>query len=214
MNKRLKKTKQSAASPWKTFHVRPEDEHSGPEHYYSAGEAVRYAESNAMRKIQRELTLRALELARIPLEAKVLDAGCGTGFSLEVLREVGYDQIAGFDAVDDLLKHAVAKGFEAKKGDLRKIPFSANSFDAIVSISVLQWILVSNAEANLQKAANEFWRVLRKGGSAIVQFYPRSEAEAVAAGKAFLAAGFVGKLIIDNPENARKRKVFLLLKKA
>ncbi|NYZ75165.1 methyltransferase domain-containing protein, partial [Candidatus Micrarchaeota archaeon] len=124
-------------SPWKTFHVRPEDDKSVHEHY-SEEEAQRYAESNAMRRIQRELTLRCLDLVRIPLKARVLDAGCGSGFSLEILKEVGYNKIAGFDAVPALLKHARRKGFKVKEGDLRDIPFRNNSFDAIVSVSVLQ----------------------------------------------------------------------------
>jgi len=200
-------------SPWKTFHVRPEDDKPVHEHY-SSEESKRYAESNAMRRIQRELTLRCLDLARFPLNSRVLDAGCGTGFSLEVLKEVGYKKIAGFDAVPSLLEFAKKKGFRVKQGDLRDIPFSDRSFDAIVSVSVLQWILAQNPEQNAAKAASEFWRVLSPKGIAVIQFYPRSEEEAMLAAQAFRAKGFKTTLVTDNPDNPRKRKVFVLLKRA
>ncbi|MEW5954941.1 MAG: methyltransferase domain-containing protein [Candidatus Micrarchaeota archaeon] len=199
-------------SPWKTFHVRPEDEKAVHEHY-SPEEAKRYAESNAMRRIQRQLTLRALELARIPLSARVLDAGCGTGFSLEVLEEARYKKIAGFDAVPSLLEFAEKKGFKVRQGDLRDIPFQSNSFDAIVSISVLQWILAKDAKENAAKAAKEFRRVLSPRGIAVIQFYPLSEEEAMLAARAFKNEGFKTTLVTDNLRNPRKRKVFMLLRR-
>ncbi|HII39223.1 TPA: class I SAM-dependent methyltransferase [Candidatus Micrarchaeota archaeon] len=199
-------------SPWKTFHTRPEDGSEAGD-YYDSTESERYAESNAMRRIQRQLTLRALELAQITLSSSVLDAGCGTGFSLEVLKEVGYNRIAGFDAVPALLKHARAKGFTVKKGDLREIPFKDGLFDSIISVSALQWILAEKTVENASKAAQEFWRVLKPNGIVVIQFYPRSEEEAMLAAKAFRAKGFAVRLITDNPQNPRKRKVFLLLKK-
>jgi len=199
-------------SPWKTFHVRPEDEKEVGE-YYSEEEAERYAHSNAMRRIQRQLTMRALELARIPFTARVLDAGCGTGFSLEVLKEAGYKKIAGFDAVPALLKHAKQKGFKARKGDLRCIPFPDKSFDAIISISALQWILAKNACENAARAAKEFNRVLSEKGTAVIQFYPRSQEQATVAARAFRREGFKTILVTDNPANPVKRKVFLLLRK-
>ncbi|NYZ74679.1 class I SAM-dependent methyltransferase, partial [Candidatus Micrarchaeota archaeon] len=119
----------------------------------------------------------------------------------------------GFDAVPALLKHARRKGFKVKEGDLRDIPFRNNSFDAIVSVSVLQWILAKDAEKNAAKAANEFWRVLTKKGAAVIQFYPRSEEEVMLAAKAFRGKGFKTTFVTDNPDNPRKRKVFLLLRR-
>ncbi|MGC8851218.1 MAG: class I SAM-dependent methyltransferase [Candidatus Micrarchaeia archaeon] len=207
------KRKRRAEGPWRSFHVRPEDEHYDVATYYSGAEASRYASSNAMKKIQHNLTLRALELALFPLDWRVLDAGCGAGFSLEVLREAGYKKIAGFDAVLDLLEHAKKKGFAVRLGDLRSIPFPARSFDAILSISALQWLTARNAKENLEKVASEFWRVLKHGGKAVIQFYPRSEEEALEAGKAFRARGFKTTIVTDNPKNPRKRKVFILLSK-
>ncbi|MFH0923006.1 MAG: class I SAM-dependent methyltransferase, partial [Candidatus Micrarchaeota archaeon] len=92
---------------------RPEKTASATEYY---GENAPYASSSAIRRIQRKITLRALELAMFPLSWKVLDAGCGSGFSLEILREIGYS-CAGFDVSPAMVSLAKKKGFVAKVGD-------------------------------------------------------------------------------------------------
>jgi len=194
---------------WKSFHVRPEDEKTAVD-YYDEKEAERYAKSNAMRKIQEQLTLRAVELARFPIGSKIIDAGCGSGFSSEILREIGYE-VYPFDIIPAFVKKCREKNFDAKVGDLRKFPFK-EKFDGIVSISVLQWVSASGM-GEVAKVAKEFWNHLKKGGKAVVQFYPKSEAEAMQIAKAFHEKGFAVKLVTDNPANSRKRKVFILLEK-
>lgn len=196
-------------SEWKSFHVRPEDEKSAA-HYYDAAEAERYAKSNAMRKIQEQLTLRAVELAKFPLGSKIVDAGCGPGFSSEILREIGYE-VYSFDLIPAFVQQCRQRGFDAKVGDLRKFPFSGK-FDGIVSISVLQWVSAGGM-GEVAKVAAEFWNHLKKGGRAVLQFYPKSEAEAMQCAKVFQQKGFAVKLVTDNPANPRKRKVFILVEK-
>ncbi len=201
------------SSPWKTFHIRPEDECEVGD-FYDSGEVQRYSQSNAMRRIQRDLTLRALDLARFPLNSKILDAGCGSGFSLEILKEVGYKKIYGFDLLPAFVAEAKKRGFKnVKVGDLRQFPFSAaEKFDGIISISALQWVSV-HGEKEVEKVAVEFFSHLITGGSAVVQFYPKSEGELMSVAKVFRAIGFKVKMITENPGNARKRKSFLLLYK-
>lgn len=196
-------------SEWKSLHVRPEDEKTAV-HYYDVVEAERYANSNAMRKIQEQLTLRAVELAKFPLGSKIIDAGCGPGFSSEVLREIGYG-VYPFDLIPQFVEKCREKNFNAKVGDIRKFPFSGK-FDGIVSISVLQWVSAKGMD-EVAKVAVEFWIHLKKRGKAVVQFYPKSEAEAMQCAKVFREKGFAVKLVTDNPANSRKRKVFILLEK-
>ncbi|MDP3741794.1 MAG: class I SAM-dependent methyltransferase [Candidatus Micrarchaeota archaeon] len=197
------------SSEWKSFHVRPEDEKTAVD-YYDASEAERYAKSNAMRKIQEQLTLRAVELAQFPLGSKIIDAGCGSGFSSIILREIGYE-VYPFDLIPAFVEQCKQKGFKAKVGDLCKFPFKGK-FDGIVSISVLQWVSIGGM-VEVAKVAREFWNHLKKGGKAVIQFYPKSEVEAMQCGKAFKEKGFAVKIITDNPANSRKRKVFILLEK-
>ena len=182
---------------------RPEKTTSATEYY---GEKAAYASSSAIRRIQRKITLRALELAMFPLDWKILDAGCGNGFSLDILREVGYE-CAGFDVSPSMVALAKKKGFLAKAGDLRKIPFPKASFDAIISISALQWIDLAEASV----VAHEFKRVLKKNGRAVMQFYPESEKQLMDWAQAFRKAGFSMVVKQEGLESPRKRRVFLLL---
>ncbi len=196
-------------SEWKTFHVRPEDEKTVG-YYYDDREAERYAKSNSMRKIQEQLTLRAIELAKFPLGSKVIDAGCGAGFSAIILREIGY-KVYAFDLLQQFVEKCKEKGFAAKVGDLRKFPFKGK-FDGIVSISALQWVSAKGMN-EVAKVAWEFWKHLKKNGKAVIQFYPKSETELNAVAREFKIVGFKTIVITDNPRNARKRKVFLMLEK-
>ena len=63
--------------------------------------------------------------------------------------------------------------------------------------------------ADLQRAMTDG----RTTSKALVQFYPKSEEEMMLAGKAFREAGFKTKIQIDNEKNARKRRIYLLLRK-
>lgn len=186
---------------------RPEDVFSDAKEFYEERETERYASSRAMHRAQRGLTLRALELALFPLDSTLLDAGCGNGFSMQVLKEVGYAGVKGVDASPSMVVQAKARGFDAFEGDLRKLPFPNASFDGIISVSALQWLKVGD----VQRVAREFRRVLRAGGKVVAQFYPKSEGEMMAFARSFSEAGFATRVVVDNPMNARKRRVFLLL---
>ncbi len=193
---------------------RPEENFSALE-YYESGEGRSHVETNAVRRIQRDLTMRALLLAKIPLSEKVLDAGCGSGFSLELLKEAGY-KAQGIDISPRMVALAKAKKLNARVGDLQKIPFLDGSFGGIISISALQWLLQGSEKEKKEKTAKcarEFWRVLKPGGKAAVQFYPASDSDAMIAAKSFRAIGFKTVLHTESPENAKKKKVFILLEK-
>jgi 18S rRNA (guanine1575-N7)-methyltransferase len=93
--------------------TRPELENP-PEVYYNASEARKYTVSTRVRKIQRDMTLRALELLNLPKEdaptglnrsALLLDIGCGSGLSGDVLTEQGHTWI-GVDISADMLRIA------------------------------------------------------------------------------------------------------------
>ncbi len=179
------------------------------EFYDAGGEAERYAQSGAMQRIQRQLTLRALLYAEFPEDTKLLDAGCGNGYSSLIASEAGYS-VKGFDVSPTMIEIAKRNGVDARVGDLRKIPFKAREFDGVFSVSALQWL---KKKEDFAKTGREFYRVLKKGGGAVVQWYPKSEAEMLAAADEFKKAGFEVTLRVENPENPRKRRVFLLCDK-
>ena len=191
---------------WKVRHKRPEDDGNAVQFYSNPGAKV--YEKNAMRHIQGKILLRALQLVEIPQGARVLDAGCGTGFGMQLLESLGFS-VAGFDVSPDMVAVAKKKKLQAVAGDLRKIPFPNSSFDAIVSISALQWVPLKERGA----VSAEFKRILVDGGVAAIQFYPASEEEMMATGKIFRQAGFKVVVNVDNEGNPRKRRVFLVLRK-
>ncbi len=191
---------------WKVKKKRPEEETTADEYFDKHAEA--YSQSNAIKTIQKRITLRALELADWKKNAKILDVGCGPGFSMEVLIEKGFETV-GIDLSKKMIEEAKRKKLNVKLADMRDIPFEDESFDGILSISALQWI----ERKDLKKVAKEFFRVLKPGGSAVIQFYPKSEKDMIAVGKAFVSQGFEGEFAIDNPKNPKKRKIYLVLKK-
>jgi 18S rRNA (guanine1575-N7)-methyltransferase len=76
--------------------------------FYNAKEAKKYDSSSRMISVQREITERAMELLRMPEGSMqyILDVGCGSGLSGEVLEENGHVWV-GCDVSRDML--AVAK---------------------------------------------------------------------------------------------------------
>lgn len=191
-----------------------EDFYVIPETYFSREAAEHYDRSPRMRKVQRELTERALELLGLS-KGKILDVGCGTGLSLEVLGENGFDA-TGVDISRPMLDIAKRKGLKVKRADFSKLPFKESAFDGLVSISSLQWVHGKSYEdivGKYSKIAKEFYRVLKKGGRAVIQFYPRTEQEFSLVVRMFKKAGFKITIALDYPHIKRKTKKFMILNK-
>ena len=96
----------------------------------------------------------------------VLDAGCGTGGTLAVLR-ASFPQ-AALSGIDES-EHAVAltagrdTGAHLARGSVHELPFAEGSFDFVLSLDV--W---SHAGVDDALAAHEAHRVLRPGGKLIL----------------------------------------------
>ncbi|MGK3746979.1 MAG: 18S rRNA (guanine1575-N7)-methyltransferase [Bacillariaceae sp.] len=75
--------------------------------FYNEREARKYNSSSRMINVQREITLRAIELLLLPPDeaSLVLDIGCGSGLSGEVLEEHGHVWV-GCDVSRDMLQVA------------------------------------------------------------------------------------------------------------
>lgn len=94
-------------------------------------------------------------------DARILDAGCGTGGMLEVLRRENRSwQIGGLDFSSRALAHVRERGFsDVMQARVDAMPYPDASFDAVVSLDVLYF-----AGVNERKAMEEFHRVLKEGG--------------------------------------------------
>ncbi|MFX0019198.1 MAG: class I SAM-dependent methyltransferase [Promethearchaeota archaeon] len=197
---------------------RPEEFFEDVKDYYNSENIRNYAKSKNMMRIQEKITIRALELLEIGASRiRILDAGCGPGFVALYLKELGFDIVA-LDIILEFLKFYNLNEVNPIAADMSYLPFKSNSFDAIISISALQWIFrdINNRKMEdlLIKLTKSFYKALKNNCKAVFQFYPKNTKIMEKVGNIFRDnTNFKGNFIIDNPNNPKKRKVFLLLKK-
>ncbi|KAI1720219.1 methyltransferase domain-containing protein [Ditylenchus destructor] len=192
-----------------------------PEQFYNEEEAKKYTSNSRMVKIQAELAERAYELLELDDDEPriLLDIGCGSGLSGEILTEYGHEWI-GVDISEYMLK--VAKEDNETSGDLicmdigLGLPFKPGCFDGAFSISAIQWLCHSNtSEENPQRRLHEFFQslysCLARGARAVFQFYPENKDQCDLICQQALKAGFRGGLVVDYPESTKAKKIFLVI---
>ncbi|KAK0483734.1 methyltransferase [Armillaria novae-zelandiae] len=212
-----------------------------PEIYYGDVEAKKYTKNTRNQQIQADMTYRALELMNLSSDepAMLLDIGCGSGLSGEILDEEGYIW-TGVDIAPSMLEVALEREVE---GDLflqdigQGFGFRPGSFDGAIrwleqlvsfklilncgffpSVSVLQWLL--NAETSHPTSSpphrlNRFFTTLhsalRNPSRAVFQFYPSSDDQIQLISSIAQKAGFGGGIVVDYPNSKKAKKVFLCL---
>lgn len=116
------------------------------------------------------LTRRMLELAAPEPGGMALDAGCGTGSTLALLREHGLRPL-GLDLDAILLGEARKTGVQAVRGDLARLPLAPACMDLV--ICECAWNLTDKS-----RAMTEFARVLRPGGRLLLSdIFARGETD-------------------------------------
>lgn len=193
-----------------------------PEIYYGDTESKKYTNNTRIQQIQADMTYRALELLNMPPDqpAFLLDIGCGSGLSGEILDDEGHIW-AGVDIAPSMLEVALEREVE---GDLflqdigQGFGFRPGSFDGAISISVLQWLL--NAETShptsspphrLMRFFTTLFSALRNPSRAVLQFYPSSDDQIQLITSIAQKAGFGGGIVVDYPNSNKAKKVFLVL---
>lgn len=196
---------------WKVKNNRPEEFLEKPEDYYTQEEIENYSNSGGMKRAQQEIAFRILELMDFNKKEKILDVGCGVGYTMEVFSYLDY-KIEGIDLMQGMINKAKEKGFKVKKGDMKNLDkvIKKESYDKIVSISALQWV---KKYEELENVAKGFFYILKKQGKAIIQFYPKSKQEFLKVSEIFKKSKFKVTEIIENENDPRKRLVFLILEK-
>lgn len=98
-------------------------------------------------------------------DPRILDAGCGTGGMMEVLRRENPScQISGLDFSRQAIEHTRQRGLaDLTQGSVDALPFPDATFDAVVSLDVLYFEGVDEV-----KAMSEFQRVLKPGGALVL----------------------------------------------
>ncbi len=91
----------------------------------------------------------------------VLDVGCAAGRDTRILKGMGFNAV-GVDLAEKLIEIARVENPDLKfvLGDMRKLPFDDESYQAVWASAVLHHVGKSEMPAVL----HEFWRVLAPGG--------------------------------------------------
>jgi SAM-dependent methyltransferase len=141
-------------------------------------EWARAGKGEGMEKGHGPVGKQAVQLMRVPPDARVLDVGCGSGWATRLL--AGYatnGQVTGIDISDEMIRVARESSsavpnvdFEVAGAD--ELPFTDNEFTHAFSMESLYYY------TDIPKALAEIHRVLRPRGLfvAVVDLYWENEA--------------------------------------
>ena len=123
-------------------------------------EIFSYRQAVALNWIAESVSLR---------NADVLDVGCGAGPATVALAQRGA-RVKAIDTVTRMVnltqqsasEAGVSERVEASVGDIHRLNFPDNSFEAVVAIGVIYWL------HSPTQALNEVFRVLKPGGYLVV----------------------------------------------
>lgn len=108
--------------------------------------------------------LDALDSLGIARDAAILDAGCGTGQNLANIGQRVSSAAYGFDVAHEAAYFWRNRGLpRVCQASINDIPFASDTFDAAMSVDVLECEAV-----NEERAYHELWRVLKPGGYLIL----------------------------------------------
>jgi SAM-dependent methyltransferase len=116
---------------------------------------------------RRRIVLDAIERLQLPADARLLDAGCGSGAMLSRLRRFG--SVTGVDVNPAAVAYALERGAGAvKHASIDRLPFADQEFDLVICLDVLEHV------SDDRRALAELRRVSSPGGLLIatVPAYP------------------------------------------
>jgi SAM-dependent methyltransferase len=110
---------------------------------------------------RRKIVRAELDRLPLPARARVLDAGCGSGRTLQEL--TGYGEVSGIELDTDAAAVAASKGYgEVQVGRLEELPWEDATFDLITCLDVIEHTPDDRA------TLTELRRVARPGGWLLV----------------------------------------------
>jgi SAM-dependent methyltransferase len=226
---------------WVVLSTRPEDESDDPASYWTSDAIDRLLASKGQARIQHTIAAKTLdhldEVAPLATRATgapsqgagwsgerlvsglALDVGCGLGFSSDMLLAEGY-VVAGVDIIPEMLLRTrdrdlvepwlVAGRYHPVLASATDLPFRPGSFDLAFSVAALQWLHTTGVKSALARAVAN---VVSPNGRLGFHLFPKSKEDAIELGTMLKDAGFEGGIQIDNVDNPRKRRVFVVMKK-
>jgi len=110
---------------------------------------------------------KIIELTNIHHDFKVLDVGCGTGYTTEaILRTPSHGEVVGIDLTPGQLRKSKEKlkseKFALVRGDAENLPFRENIFNAAISVGAIEYF------PNPKNAIREMARVVKSDGKVAI----------------------------------------------
>lgn len=98
--------------------------------------------------------LQALRTGLKSQQARILDAGCGTGGLLQALNQAGYLNVSGFDLSEHAVQWCNRRGLRARQGNLTELAALAGGqrFDAIISNDTLCYLSLTEQQRFVHSA--------------------------------------------------------------
>ncbi|MDP2947019.1 MAG: class I SAM-dependent methyltransferase [Nanoarchaeota archaeon] len=134
-------------------------------HYESSDSYFRiYSPGKESLHVNQEFN-RFIDFLRIPENSKILEVGCGDGRFTKYLLHRGY-KVTALDLSENIIDR-IRQGIKGSQyeqnlklyvGNLEKLPFPENTFDACVCVHVL------HHTENIEKSVGEMARVIKKSG--------------------------------------------------
>ncbi len=124
----------------------------------------RYGDIKELEKIVNHI----IEKLDIKKDDTILDAGCGSGIFPSILYRLTGARVIGMDFSSKHLEIMRERYpyIKSVNGDVTTLPFKSNTFDKVISYSVLQFV------DSWQDAVKELIRVTKKGGMVLLGDLP------------------------------------------
>ena len=141
-------------------------------------EWARAGKGESMEKGHGPVGKQAIQLMRVPPEARVLDVGCGSGWATRLLSGYAINgHVTGIDISDEMIRVAresstAFPNAEFEVASAEQLPYADNEFTHAFSMESLYYY------SNIAQALAEIHRVLRTGGLfvAVMDLYWENEA--------------------------------------
>jgi len=124
--------------------------------------------SRELREGLRKKVIRTIKGSMPAKKPSILDVGCGTGYLVSDLRELG--SYTGVDFASEMINVCKTRFPKErfKLGDADDLPFKENSFDLIVCFWTFHHF------TNPERVMSEFRRVLKPGGKIIIATFRKA----------------------------------------
>jgi ubiquinone/menaquinone biosynthesis C-methylase UbiE len=140
-------------------------------------EWARAGKGESMERGHRPVGEQAIQLMRVPADARVLDVGCGSGWATRLLAQSAVNgRVTGIDISDEMIRLArdssrTLPNVDFETASAEQLPFSDHEFTHAFSMESLYYY------TNISKALGEIFRVLKAGGLfvAVVDLYWENE---------------------------------------